>query len=292
MSDFKKLASVLVGYSTKVKPGELVCIRYESLAEELAVAVYKEAVRAGGHVFFDAMPEGATEAFYELASDKQLDFLNPHSVWLREKPDVLFNLLAPANTKSLSSVDPARIARRAAANRKLSDIFMARQASGKLRWVLTEIATQAGAQDAAMSLDQYQDFVAQAGSLHLDDPAAYWQKFHTWQQTVADDLNNNRKKIHIKGPSIDLQLSVEGRKWVNCSGQYNFPDGEVFTGPVETSANGWLQLKFPAVYNGNEVTDARLEFENGRVIRPQPATVRLFLMPPWTLIPVPGCLVS
>jgi len=272
-----KLAKLLVNYSTKVRSGELVGIRYEPLASELALAVYKEVIRAGGQPFFETAPEGAAEAFYELASDAQLKQINPLTLWSRQKADVLISLFAPANTRALSLVDPKRLATASAARRPLSDIFMKRSASGELRWVLTQIATQALAQDAGMSLDQCQEFVSQAGRLDVDDPAIYWQAFDRWQQTVVDSLNAKRDQVHIKGPNIDLTLSVKGREWINCSGSHNFPDGEVFTGPLETSANGWLKLKFPAFYNDNEVVDARLEFKDGRVVKATASRGEAFL---------------
>ena len=63
-----------------------------------------------------------------------------------------------------------------------------------------------------------------------------------------------------------MKLSVENRKWINCDGHHNFPDGEVFTGPVIDSVNGRIHFSFPAVHHGREVDGVRLTFRDGKVV--------------------------
>jgi aminopeptidase len=60
---------------------------------------------------------------------------------------------------------------------------------------------------------------------------------------------------------------VGGRTWIASRGERNFPDGEVFTGPVEGETSGDVRFSFPAVMGGREVQDVRLRFEGGRVVR-------------------------
>jgi aminopeptidase len=61
-------------------------------------------------------------------------------------------------------------------------------------------------------------------------------------------------------------VRTEGRTWINCDGHENFPDGEVFTGPVEDSTEGFVCYSFPAVHGGREVDGIRLQFRAGRVV--------------------------
>ena len=70
----------------------------------------------------------------------------------------------------------------------------------------------------------------------------------------------------------DLTVGVEGRTWIAAKGDRNFPDGEVFTGPVETATNGEVRFSFPAVMGGREVEDVRLRFEDGRVVKSEAAS--------------------
>jgi aminopeptidase len=142
---------------------------------------------------------------------------------------------------------------------------MQRQASGALRWTLTQVPTAASAQDAGMSLTEYEDFVYSAGRIDARDPVAYWQKFSKEQQRLVDYLKG-KDKVEVKGDNVDLMLSIKGRTFINADGKKNFPDGEIFTGPVEDSVNGWIRFTYPAIYRSREVEDVRIEFENGKVV--------------------------
>jgi aminopeptidase len=117
-----------------------------------------------------------------------------------------------------------------------------------------------------MSLPDYQDFVYGAGLLDLDDPVAGWREERQRQLKVVSWLNG-REQVVLKGENIDLSFSVKGRTFEPCAGEMNFPDGEIFTGPVEDSAQGWVRFRYPAIYEGQEVMDVELHFENGRCLQ-------------------------
>jgi aminopeptidase len=143
--------------------------------------------------------------------------------------------------------------------------FMERWSSGALRWCGTLFPTHAHAQDAGMSLCEYEEFVFSAGMLDRDDPAVAWSNLYTELQRIARWLGQH-DEIHIVAPDTDLIYRVGGRKWIDASGINNFPDGEVFTSPIESSVNGTVRFSYPAVYGGNEVQDVRLTFRDGKVI--------------------------
>ncbi len=261
------VARILVSYCTGVKPEDLVMIRLtDPLAEPLALAVYRHVLAAGGHAVFRMAPAGSDEMFYRYASDAQLDFLNPVNEWLIANVDVSITLAAESNTRALTSIDPARLARARKANAPITRTFMTRQASGALRWTLTQVPTQASAQDAEMSLTEYEDFVYNACMIHLPDPISFWQEMSREQERLVNWLRGKRQMI-VKGEHIDLSLSIADRVFINADGKKNFPDGEIFTGPVEDSVNGWVRFTYPAVYGGREVEGVELTFENGRVIK-------------------------
>jgi len=261
-----KVADVMVNYSVAVKPGDLVLIRLtDPLAEPLALAVYKYVLLAGGHGVFRMAPTGAEEVFFKYANDAQLDFLNPMNVWLYENIDVAITLIAESNTKGLSNVDPAKMQRSGKASTPLTEIFMTRQGTGELRWTLTQVPTQASAQDAEMSLSEYEDFVYGACMVTEDDPVAYWKNMYTEQQRLVEWLKG-KDKVEVKGEHIDLSLSIKDRTFINADGKKNFPDGEIFTGPVEDSVNGWVKFTYPAIYGGREVEGVELKFKDGRVV--------------------------
>ncbi len=266
-----KLADVIVRYSTKVKKGDLVSIAADPVAMPMIEATYAAVLRAGGHPFWSMRNSTLADLLYEHGSDEQLKFLNPVDMYLTETVDVNIGLWADVNTKSLSRVDAKKLAMKRVANGPIMDKFLKRAADGELRWCGTLFPTLASAQDAEMSLAQYEKFVFEAGLLHLPDPVAAWEEIHIRQQRVCDFLQT-KDELHFKAPAkdghdgTDLKVDVDKSKsiWINCSGGENFPDGEVFCGPQ--NANGHVNYTFPAVYNGREVEGVRLVFQDNRVV--------------------------
>jgi aminopeptidase len=264
-----KLADVLVHYSTRVKAGDLVGISADPVAFPLVEAVYESVLAAGGHPFWHMRSESLIESLLLNGSEEQLRFLSPLEMARVETIDVHIGFWAETNTKALGRIDPARIAARRLGSQPMSKRFLERAAKGELRWVGTMYPTAASAQDAEMSLAQYEQFVFSAGLLHLPDPVSAWQQIHDRQERVREFLQG-RKSVHFRVPpgdghdGTDLEVHVEGSTWINCAGHENFPDGEVFTGPQ--NATGYVNFSFPAVYNGREVEGVRLVFRDGRVV--------------------------
>jgi aminopeptidase len=167
----------------------------------------------------------------------------------------------------LTRVPADRHQRLIAASRKLAKRRWERIAAGEMRWCGVVFPTEAHAQDAAMSLQQYEQFVYRA--CHVDgesDPVAHWKSVSAEQRAHADRLAQARE-LRIVGPDTDLRLGVEGRRWQCADGKYNMPDGEIYTSPVETLTEGEIRFTFPALFHGREVEDIRLRFEGGRVVQ-------------------------
>jgi len=262
----EKLADVLVNYSVAVRPGDKVLVQGSTLAEPLLEAVYARVLQAGGHPLLLAFLPDTDELLFRYASDEQLQHVPEPLELVMETYDVRISIGGAENTKALSNVDPARMVLHDQAYTELMKIFMQRSASGELRWTGTLFPTNAYAQDAEMSLSEYEDFVYGACLPDMDDPVGYWRRFSAWQQKIVDWLEG-RERVHLIGPETDLRLSIAGRVFINCDGHENMPDGEVFTGPVEDSVEGHVFFSYPAIYRGREVTGVRLWFEGGRVVK-------------------------
>jgi len=264
-----KLAKVLVEYSTEVRRGQLVRIHGEPVATPLIEALYERTLAAGAHPVVRSAPESLLEIFFTQASDEQLQYVSPLAKYEIETIDVSIGLWAETNTKALSRTDPKRQGMTSAARRPIFETFMNRAASGELRWTGTLFPTAASAQDAEMSLRDYEDFVFRAGKLHLDDPIKAWQQIQEAQRQVKEHLENVEQLRFQAANGTDLTVNVSGMKWINCCGKENFPDGEVFTGPnldaADGGVNGTVRYSFPAVHGGREVHDVELTFEKGRV---------------------------
>jgi aminopeptidase len=265
-----KLAQVLVRYSLDLQPGDQFVLRTSPAAEELNLTVYEAAIQAGAHVTVQNSLPGAGELFFRFASDAQLEYVSPIRKLITETFDAQLYIEADHNTRELTSVDPARKAKLSKTYTEISKIFLERAARKELKWSLTIYPTHAMAQEAEMSLREYRDFVYSAGLLDLDDPVAAWKEEGERQRQLIDWLDG-RDRVAIKGSNLDLTFSIKGRNFVQAAGKENFPDGEIFTGPVEESANGWIRCSYPAIYGGQEVEDIELWFEGGKVVRERAA---------------------
>jgi aminopeptidase len=260
-----RLAQVLVRYSLDVQPGQLVRIDGPALASPLIVAAYREALAAGAHVYTNISIDALGEIFLKEATEAQLRFLSPVAEFEVERIDAQLGIWAHYNTRSLTGVDPRRQALRREATRPIMQRFFERAATGQLRWVGTQFPTHADAQDAEMSLAEYEEFVFAAGLLDHPDPVASWQKVREQQARIARFLES-KDELRLRGPTIDLTVRTGGRRWINAAGEHNFPDGEVFTGPIETATEGRVTFSFPAIYSGREVDGITLTFAEGRVV--------------------------
>lgn len=261
----EKLAAVLVDYSTAVRPGDLVLIEARPLAGPLIKAVHRRVLEAGAHPQVRLGLDGVAETLLRDGSDAQLDWIAQARFIDMERSSVRISLDAAQNTRALSGVDPARQAQVGRARRELLDTMLRRAAAGDLRWTATVFPTQAAAQDAEMSLDEYEDFVYSAGMLDLDDPIGAWSTFGATLGRRAEWLGGKRE-IRIVGEGTDLTIGVAGRKWIAACGKENFPDGEVFTGPVESKVDGEITFSFPAAFAGRAIEGIRLVFHAGEVM--------------------------
>jgi aminopeptidase len=262
----EKLAHVLVNYSVAVQPGQLVRINGLPGAMPAVAEVYRKVLQAGGHPVVNFAPEELQEIFLKTASDDQLKFVDPITRFTYETIDCSIGIWAEENTRALSNVDPKKMGISQAARKPLLDLYLRRAAEGKLKWVGTQYPTLATAQDAEMSLSEYEDFVFAAGLLDQPDPAAAWRAVSQRQQRLTDFLNGKRDYHVVAANGTDVRMSVADRTWINCDGHHNFPDGEVFTGPVLDSVNGTIHFSFPAVYHGRECDGVRLKFRDGKVV--------------------------
>lgn len=261
-----KLAKLLVNYSGDVKPGDFVFVMCEDVSTPWMVEVVKEAVKAGAHVETLINSQEVNEVKLKYSSEDQLQKGSHIMESTLEKADVWLTAWGTRNTKSNSNVDSMKIqlsAKGAAGWRK---IYSQKMGEGTLRWCGTQFPTYADAQEASMSLSEYEDFVYGAGLLDKEDPTAEWKKISEEQERWVKYLNT-KKELHILSQGTDIKVRINERSWINCDGRVNFPDGEIFTSPVEDGVDGFISFSFPGIYSGKEIEGIRLEVEKGRIIK-------------------------
>ncbi len=266
-----RLARVLVRYSNNIKRGDNALIMGAACCEPLMVAIYREVLAVGGHPWVRIFSEACKEVHIKEGSEEQLSYSSPFDKALIDRCNAFFTLWGEDNTRAMTNADPKKFAMFSKSRKPWLDALMKRSAlprndPKKLRWVGTQFPTNSGAQDAEMSLGEYEDFVYGAGKLGHKDPVASWKKVGVAQQRLADHLDKCRELRYVAPNGTDIRFGIAGRKWINCEGENNFPDGEVFTGPIEDATEGTVCFHFPAVHYAREVTDVRLVFKSGKVV--------------------------
>jgi aminopeptidase len=272
-----KLADLLVNYSLELKPGEIVRLDGGTVAEPLVRELYREALRAGGYPRTRVEVDGIDVIAVGEASDEQLTFVSEIDRFEIEHVAAIVTIWSDRNTRALSQADPQRVSKKIASRRTLTNRLWERIDEGNAKWVGTRFPTNAHAQDAEMSLAEYEDFVYAACHVHGDeDPVAHWQGVSAELSDRARELNSFTE-LRVVGPDTDLRINVAGREWLAADGKLNMPDGEIFTSPVETATEGEIRFSFPAIFQGRGVDDVRLRFEGGRVVRAEAGNGNDFL---------------
>jgi len=268
--DVEKLAVLATDYCVPVSEEKKIGIVGNIVAVPLIQQLYKYILLKGGHPTLHVRPgdfDGLQELLFTYGNEKQITFVSPFTRFFYSEIDAVIQVFAETNTKRLSNIPPSRLKQNAASQREIVDVH-AKRLLKPGGWALIPYPTEALAQEAEMSLFEYQDFVAKACFLHKKVPVKEWKELSKMQENIVKRLNK-AKKMRFLGEDTDLRLSVEGRKWFSCDGHANMPDGEVFTCPIENSAEGQIRFTYPGIYHemGREVDNITLTFKSGEVVK-------------------------
>ena len=261
----KKYAQLLVNYSLSIKPGDKLFIQTTTLAEPLVKEIYREALKAGASlVETDFIFRERTRILLTEGNETQLQTISPLYELAMKTFDAYLHIRAPFNLREDSSIDGARAKLRSAAMSPIHDIYMQRTGTRQLKRNLCQYPTDAAAQEAGMSLEEYTDFVFRACKLFDDNPTQSWLDLRKQQQHIVDFLNKKETLRYVnKNSGTDIKFNTKGRIWINSDGQTNMPSGEVYTSPVENSVNGKIHFTHTGIYGGKEVEGVTLWVKDG-----------------------------
>jgi aminopeptidase len=262
----ERLAELIAGYSLRLGEGHVFRIDGEESSLPLVTAMYRSALRRGALPYVNVWPAGLDEILLAEGSEEQLSFISDGERLQSEQLDAWTTLWSASNTRALTRADPGRRRLHLAAHFRMISRRWERISAGELAWCGTLFPTQAHAQDAEMSLTDYERFVY--GACHVggdENPIEHWESVSAQLTARARELDETRE-LRIVGTDTDLRVTVAGRPWIPSDGRHNMPDGEVFTSPVETGTEGEIYFALPSIYAGREVEDVRLSFRDGRVV--------------------------
>lgn len=269
-------AGLVVTRALHVQRGELVLIEATTRAAPLVRELARLVVRAGGHPLTRVAVEGAAETLLLHGSEEQIAWTNPRLIEDAEDVDCRIAVTSSFNTRALTGVDASRLGLATRSRAGIQKRTLERAAAGELRWIVTTHPTTAAAQEAGMSLAAYEEFLYGALLVDDPDPVAAWDRLAERIIALGEQLGTV-SELRIVGDGTDLTVGVGGRAWIPCAGEANLPDGEVFTGPLETSAEGQIRFSFPGAYRGRAIEDVRLRFRGGEVVEASAAHGQEFL---------------
>jgi len=272
----EKHAQVLLNYSVELKKGDKLAIIGQFVTYPLMKEIYRQAIKLGAFPECHFLEEELQEIVLKIGNIDQIKYLPESLQKSYETADVLLSIWGDGNTRIFSNINPVKMKSYSQGRKPIIDLLFKRLEKGEARWCGTLSPTRAVAQEASMSLSEYEDFAYRACHLNDVDPISSWQQIDQEQEKICKYLNQ-KETIRIISQDTDLTVSVKGRKWINCSGKENFPDGEVFTSPIEDSAEGHIRFSFPAIYDGREVEDIRLSLSKGKVVKASAAKGENFL---------------
>ncbi|MEK9184836.1 MAG: aminopeptidase [Patescibacteria group bacterium] len=252
----QKLAQLAVRYSVAVKPGEKVIIFGGTEAIPFLVELYKEIILQKAIPIVRVNLPDVDDFYYKHATKDQIEYFPKYWMDTVKQADKYIGVDTELNTKQLTNVDSKKITARQKVTHPISDYIV--NTRDKIKRCTIGFPCYALAQDAEMSLNEYENFVYQSC---LQD----WKKLGKQLDKVKNKFEKGNF-VHLIGDGVDLKFSIKGKNAVADKGEENMPGGEVFMAPVRESLNGWIKFDYPAIRSGKEVTDILLKFENGKVV--------------------------
>ena len=251
---FEKLAQLLTGHSTKLKPGEKVLIDAFDIPAEMTIALIRAARAAKALPFVQThnarvareMAIGATEPQYNIIAATELARMKQMDAYIAVRGSDNISEMSDIPSKQMKLV-----------SKKMKPVLDHRVK--KTRWCVLRWPTSSMAQQAGMSTGKFEDFFFDVCTLD------YAKMIPGMKALKA--LMDRTDLVEIKGPGTDLRFSKKGINSIICGGRHNIPDGEVFSCPVRNSVQGHVTFNAPTIYQGIGFDNIRLEFKDGRVVK-------------------------
>lgn len=255
--DPQKHAQLIASYCLYAQAGERILLAGSVIALPLLREIHREMLKLGARPVLRMSYEGQDAETCNLASDEVLDHVHPAEIDDMKTFDGFMRVLCPEN-RNTADAD-----RRARLQASRSALLAARKDK---KWSLSLYPSEVAARQAQLPQAEFDDFVMRAMFLDRADPVAEWGRIRELQATLIERLSR-ADTIQIQNAGTDIRLRTGGRIWANSDGKRNMPSGEVFTSPIEDSANGYITFDIPALYGGVMVRNVRLEFKDGKVIK-------------------------
>jgi len=250
---YAQLADVLCGFSTRLKKGEKVLIDVAETPEEFVIALIRSARKHGATPMVNLQNARVSREMAREGTAEQFQLLCDHELARMKKMQAYIAVRGANNIFESSDVPADRARLQGEKLRPLMDWRV-----NKTKWVVLRWPTASMAQQAKLSTEAFEDFYFRVCTLD-------YSRMIPGMKALADAMMAT-DQVHITGQGTDLKFSIKGMNAIPCGGEYNIPDGEVFTAPIKDSVNGVLQYNCPTIYQGVSFENIRLVFKHGKVV--------------------------
>lgn len=248
------LARQLVRYSTALKKGEKVLIDLYDVPESIGIALIREARAKGAFPVVRIHQSRITRELLHGAEEAQYSIMSKHLLAEMKDMDAYIAIRGSQNIAESSDVPAERMK---LAMKHMRPVISYRVK--KTRWCVLRWPSPSMAQQAGMSTKAFEDFYF---DVCLLDYKALLPAMNALKK-----LMDKTDRVEIKGPGTHLNFSIKDIPSIVCGGNYNIPDGEVFTAPVRDSVEGYITYNAPTIYQGIPFDGVRFEFSKGKIVK-------------------------
>ena len=249
------LAKKLINYSCALKKGEKVLIECVGLETTLVTELIKQTYCAGAIPFVTIKDKEVDRAILMDCTAQQMDMMAKYEASRMSDMDAFVGIRSGDNMSALSDVPSNKMSMY---NKNFWNKVHGEIRVPNTKWVVLRYPSASMAQAADTSTEAFEDFYFDVCNLDYSKMSKAMDPLKA--------LLDRTDKVRLVGPETDLIFSIKDIKSIKCDGEFNIPDGEVYTAPVKTSVNGYITYNAPSQYQGFTFENIRLEFKDGKII--------------------------
>jgi aminopeptidase len=250
---YKKLAKLLVEYSTALKKGDHLLCDMIDVPDEFTIELVRAARAAGATPFVEVRHTRISRELLLAMNDRQAALTRDLELFRMKKMQAYIAIRGSGNASENSDVPGDRMALYSRLTRPVLDHRV-----NRTRWCVLRWPTPSMAQAAGMSTEAFEN-------LYFDVCTMDYAKMGRAMVPLERRMKK-ANRVQLKSPGTDLTFSIKGIGAKMCKGDRNIPDGEVFSCPVKNSVNGVIQFNTPTLYAGTKFENVRLKFQDGKIV--------------------------
>ncbi len=248
-------AKNIINYSVRLQPGENILIELIGIKDpELARCFIEEVYQAGGRPYIEVRDPHISRSLLMQGTQEQFALQCELELTRMKSMHAYVAVRGGDNVSESSDIPEAQM-----------KLFMTHyqrpvtdQRVNHTKWCVMRYPSSSMAQLANTSTEAFENFFFQVCNLD-------YSKMSTAMDALVA-LMNRTNQVRLVSPGTDLRFSILDIPAIKCAGNYNIPDGEVFTAPIKNSVNGVIQFNTPTIYSGTTFEHVKLTLAHGQIV--------------------------